>query len=246
MRNAEEASVELVRDSLTSHVFVTGSTGSGKSNTVFKLLEQVNVPFLVVEPAKGEYKDVFGGISDVRVLGTNPKITEILRINPFEFPKEIAVCEHIDRLVELFNVCWPMYAAMPAILKDAMINAYKSAGWDIEYSENAIDDHLFPTFTDLLEQIRLVLAKGRIAEYRPKLFFAIYPDLKLSIIKDGDGHYINSMKENIAKACGELSEIQVKKAMAFYLGVLFGLGRIESQTYSEAMEELKRYVSSHS
>lgn len=157
MRCSEEANIDLVRDSLTSHVFVTGSTGSGKTNTVFKMLEQVNVPFLVVEPAKGEYKEVFGGYPDVRVLGTNPKISELLRVNPFEFPKEIAVSEHIDRLVELFNVCWPMYAAMPAILKDAMINAYKAAGWDIEYSENSISDHLFPTFTDLLEQIRLVL-----------------------------------------------------------------------------------------
>ena len=157
MRCSEEANIDLVRDSLTAHVFVTGSTGSGKTNTVFKMLEQVNVPFLVVEPAKGEYKEVFGGYPDVRVLGTNPKISELLRVNPFEFPKEIAVSEHIDRLVELFNVCWPMYAAMPAILKDAMINAYKASGWDIEYSENSISDDLFPTFTDLLEQIRLVL-----------------------------------------------------------------------------------------
>ena len=157
MRNTEKTVINLVRNSLTSHTFVTGSTGSGKSNTVFKLLEQVNVPFLVVEPAKGEYKDVFGGDPDVRVLGTNPKISELLRINPFEFPKEIAVSEHIDRLVELFNVCWPMYAAMPAILKDAMINAYKAAGWDIEYSENSIDENLFPTFTDLLKQIRIAV-----------------------------------------------------------------------------------------
>ena len=160
MRSVEKAKIDLDRNSLTSHVFVTGSTGSGKTNTVFKLLEQADTPFLVVEPAKGEYKEVFGGVPDVRVLGTNPKISELLRINPFEFPKEIAVCEHIDRLVELFNVCWPMYAAMPAILKDAMINAYKVAGWDIEYSENSINDRLFPTFTDLLEQIRLVLANS--------------------------------------------------------------------------------------
>ena len=160
MRNTEKTVINLVRNSLTSHTFVTGSTGSGKTNTVFKLLEQVDVPFLVVEPAKGEYKEVFGGEPDVRVLGTNPKISELLRINPFEFPNEIAVSEHIDRLVELFNVCWPMYAAMPAILKDAMINAYKAAGWDIEYSENSIDENLFPTFTDLLEQIRLVLVNS--------------------------------------------------------------------------------------
>ncbi len=158
MRKIEKAGIELVRDSLTSHVFVTGSTGSGKTNTVFKLLEQIDAPFLVVEPAKGEYKEVLGGKADVRVLGTNPKITELLRVNPFEFPEGIAVSEHIDRLVELFNVCWPMYAAMPAILKDAMINAYESAGWNIEYSENAINDKLFPTFTDLLNQISKVLA----------------------------------------------------------------------------------------
>ena len=160
MRNTEKTCVGLVRNSLTSHIFVTGSTGSGKTNTVFKLLEQIDAPFLVVEPAKGEYKDVFGGNTDVHVYGTNPKLTELLRINPFEFPNGIAVSEHIDRLVELFNVCWPMYAAMPAILKDAMISAYKVAGWDIEYSENHIRDDLFPTFTDLLEQIRLVLSNS--------------------------------------------------------------------------------------
>ena len=87
--------------------------------------------------------------------------------------------------------------------------------------------------------------KCRVATYLPKLFYAIYPDLKLSVIKDGDGSYLNSMKENIARACGELSETQTKKAMAYYLGVLCGLGRIDSQTYSEIMEELKKYVSNN-
>ena len=44
---------------------------------------------------------------------------------------ETPVSEHLDRLVEIFNVCWPMYAAMPAILKEAMELAYKDAGWDM-------------------------------------------------------------------------------------------------------------------
>ena len=51
-------------------------------------------------------------------------LNELLRINPFSFPKEIHIYEHLDRLVEIFNVCWPMYAAMPAILKDAIERAY--------------------------------------------------------------------------------------------------------------------------
>lgn len=89
---------------------------------------------MVVEPAKGEYKNVFGNRSDVHVYGTNPKITELLRINPFRFPEGIHVLEHIDRLIEIFNVCWPMYAAMPAVLKDAMLQAYEVCGWDLQTS----------------------------------------------------------------------------------------------------------------
>jgi len=157
MRQAERTPVALDKRSIASHVFITGSTGAGKSNTVFQLLKKAEVPFLVIEPAKGEYKNIFGGNEGVRVLGTNPKLTELLKINPFSFPANISVSEHVDRLVELFNVCWPMYAAMPAILKDAVIKAYESAGWDMMLSENQYDETLFPTFADVLYQIRRVL-----------------------------------------------------------------------------------------
>ena len=157
MRQIESSAVSLDKKSLSSHVFITGSTGAGKTNTVFQILKRAKTPFLVIEPAKGEYKDIFGGEEDVRVLGTNPKLTELLRVNPFSFPETISVTEHIDRLVELFNVCWPMYAAMPAILKDAVIKAYEVAGWDMVQSKNKYDDCLFPTFGDVLSQIRRVL-----------------------------------------------------------------------------------------
>ena len=156
--------VDLDSDSLTMHTFVTGSTGAGKSNTVYEILNQLReayrIPFLVVEPAKGEYKNVFGNFKDVNVYGTNPKKTHLLRINPFRFPGGIHVLEHMDRLVEIFNVCWPMYAAMPAILKEAMEKAYIAAGWDISTSENRYGER-FPNFADLLEQIECVIEDSK-------------------------------------------------------------------------------------
>lgn len=76
-----------------------------------------------------------------------------MRINPFSFPKKVHVLEHIDRIVEIFNVCWPMYAAMPAVLKESIENAYKSAGWDLDISENEKVEGLFPTFDDVLLEL---------------------------------------------------------------------------------------------
>lgn len=157
--------VMLSKEELTKHTFITGSTGSGKSNTIYRLLEKLGenkVSFLVVEPAKGEYKDVIGKKKGVITYGTNPLLKEmqLLRINPFRFPPNIHVLEHLDRLVEIFNVCWPMYAAMPAILKDSVERAYIKSGWDIEKSENKYDSELFPTFYDVVKQIREVLTES--------------------------------------------------------------------------------------
>ena len=152
--------LNLDKNSLAMHTFVTGSTGSGKSNTIYTILDKLrsdSVKFLVVEPAKGEYKNVFGNIRDVSVYGTNPKLMPLLRLNPFRFPENIHVLEHIDRLVEIFNVCWPMYAAMPAVLKDAVERAYEAAGWDLSSSENPFCSTLYPTFTDVLIQLNNVV-----------------------------------------------------------------------------------------
>lgn len=158
-----QQSVELDLDQLTSHTLITGSTGSGKSNTVYALLDQAiqqNIPFLVIEPAKGEYKHVFGNRQDVRVLGTNDRFTELLNINPFSFPEQTHVLEHVDRLIEVFNVCWPMYAAMPAILKDAVLRSYEACGWDLRDSTSTLSSPLFPTFADLLMQLESVIAQS--------------------------------------------------------------------------------------
>lgn len=156
--------VNLDINSLTMHTFVTGSTGSGKSNTVYEILHQLHniygIPFLVVEPAKGEYKNVFGRFSDISVYGTNPKKTNLLKINPFSFPEDVHILEHLDRLVEIFNVCWPMYAAMPAILKEAIEKAYIATGWDLVLSENS-KGRKFPNFADVLEHIEAVINESK-------------------------------------------------------------------------------------
>ncbi len=164
MRREEKGLVALDREILTSHVFITGSTGTGKSNAIYTLikhlcLDQENVSFLVIEPAKGEYKDALGGYN-VQVFGTNPYKAPLLRLNPFSFPEDTHILEHIDRLVEIFNACWPMYAAMPAVLKAAVEQAYLSCGWSLSTS-TCPGRRIFPTFKDVMNNLPSVVdSKG--------------------------------------------------------------------------------------
>ena len=161
MGNTEESIVNLDLDSFTSHCFVTGSTGSGKSNTTYGLLEkflQNDVPFLVVEPAKGEYKEAFGAVEGINIFSTNPLIGQMLKINPFKFDPNIHVLEHLDRLIEIFNACWEMYAAMPAILKDAVEQIYIDKGWDLLNSVYMKEgEPTYPTFMDLMKTLPNVI-----------------------------------------------------------------------------------------
>ena len=155
----ENQQVNIDIDSLCKHTFVTGTTGSGKSNAIYLLLQELydkGYKFLVIEPAKGEYKKIFGNKESVHVYGSNPTQTQLLRINPFSFEDGIHVYEHIDRLVEIFNACWPMYAAMPVVLKKSITDAYRKCGWDLDSSTQNIKapSKLFPTFKDVVVCLR--------------------------------------------------------------------------------------------
>ncbi|ATZ66794.1 hypothetical protein BSR56_05110 [Acinetobacter haemolyticus] len=146
---------------------VCGSTGSGKSNTLYTILNELRqqkIPFLIIEPVKGEYKHVFGNYDDVTVYGTNPKHSTLLRLNPFSFPNDIHGLEHIDRLIEIFNVCWPMYAAMPVILQKSILKAYEVVGWDLTESINARKENYFPTFKDVANQLKEIIQSSAYSE----------------------------------------------------------------------------------
>lgn len=160
MNHEENNRIDLSLNSLASHTFITGSTGSGKSNTVYHIIDKARehkVKFLVIEPAKGEYKHVYGNVDGVSVYGTNPVMSQMLKLNPFSFPDGIHILEHLDRLVEIFNACWPMYAAMPAVLKSAVEKAYVDAGWDLLKSVNKYDRYMYPGFADVARNVKEII-----------------------------------------------------------------------------------------
>ena len=158
----EEMRVPMDVDLLASHCFITGSSGSGKSYATYQLLDNLlkrDVHMMVIEPAKGEYKQVFGGLKGIRIFNTDPNVYKMLRINPFQFPENLHVLTHIEKLIQIFNASWALYAAMPAILKEAVVKSYTKCGWDVMNSVwiEGISEHKYPVFQDVLEILPVII-----------------------------------------------------------------------------------------
>jgi len=127
------------------------------------------VNFLVIEPAKGEYKRAFGKLVQekrLNIFTTNAKIHKLLKLNPFIFPDSgeygIHVLEHLDRLIEIFSACWPLYAAMPAVLKESFEKAYERVGWDLQNSIYIGEgEKRYPSFKTVSEILPEILENSK-------------------------------------------------------------------------------------
>jgi len=157
---------------LSRHGFVCGLTGSGKTNTCMNILGQLHVPFLVIEPAKSEYRRLLNIRSDIQVFTLGNETVSPFRINPFEFAPGVQLLTHIDHLKTVFNAAFPMYASMPYLLEEALTEIYMDKGWVLATSENRyfdvhatedVSDYL-PTLEDLLRRIDAVVASKNYAQ----------------------------------------------------------------------------------
>ncbi len=170
-RHAGTGSAYLVspRD-LTRHTLVVGSTGSGKTNSVFHLLCQLaagSVPFMVIEPTKTEYRALLAdaGIgARIKVFTAGLETVAPVRLNPFEFPQGISLGEHLDWLRSAFAVSLGLWTPLPQVLERCLDEIYRDAGWDPVLGTNArvesAEDHAdaFPTLSDLQRKIPAVVA----------------------------------------------------------------------------------------
>jgi DNA helicase HerA-like ATPase len=172
----------LPLDSLNRHVFVCGATGSGKSQTVRTLLEAATgagLPWLVVEPAKAEYRlmaarlagaagvgaagvrsvvRIRPGESDAMAAGLNP-----LEPAPDELGNRFPLQTHADLVKALFIASFRSEEPFPQVLSAALTRVYEEAGWDLALGETVLPDPnpSYPSLTDLQRAaIRIVREIG--------------------------------------------------------------------------------------
>lgn len=153
----------LPKQALNRHAFICGMTGAGKTNTVFKIMEEIALPYLVIEPVKGEYRSLQRKNPDVKIWTTKSgeglsANVRMLRINPFWFPEHGNLAFHVDSIKTILASAFEMSAAMPNILEQCLYNVYVKTGWDFITNRNIYEgqvpeEFLYPTFSDLYKEI---------------------------------------------------------------------------------------------
>ena len=172
------ARFEVAVNDLSRHAFVTGVTGAGKTNTIFTLLKGIHaagVPFLVLEPAKAEYRRLLADPivgNDLRVYTLGDEQTTPIRLNPFEvIPGEgNSVANHLNMLRAVFTASFGLWSPLPEIIEQALYAVYERCGWNVAQNANprvSCEEDVarsFPTlsrFCDTVDELVLQLGYER-------------------------------------------------------------------------------------
>lgn len=155
----------IPRRFLTQHALVCGVTGSGKTTTIFDLLVEATragMSFLVLEPAKAEYR----ALTHPELVGESLQVFTIgaewaspLRLNPLEILPGVPVGLHLDLLRSVFGASFGMWVPLPQVLERCLNEVYEDRGWDLDGRRplEGSEHPAFPTLDNLVEKVREIV-----------------------------------------------------------------------------------------
>ncbi len=156
----ENIPVCLDKRDFDKHAFISGVTGSGKTTTCQNILTGWGGAFLVIEPAKTEYRSLKEACPDLLFFTPGLPDAAPFFLNPFElFPGE-KISARADMLKATFEASFAMEAAIPQILEAAIYRAYEDKGWHIGTNTWRGGDpfadgvYAFPTLSDFVKATR--------------------------------------------------------------------------------------------
>ena len=188
---------------LTRHTLITGFTGSGKTNTLLYLLDQLwrkhHIPFLVIEAAKKEYRALakVKGFQDLLIFSLGDETNSPFRLNPFELLPNVRVESHLGRLQACFDAAMPQFGILPSIVAEAIEEVYSAKGW--KFTDRHRDGgnelpRLFPTMREMYSAvIRAAEGRGYGGEMRDNIRAAAAGRIG-SLLRGSKGRMFNSQR----------------------------------------------------
>jgi DNA helicase HerA-like ATPase len=219
--------------SLNRHTFVCGATGAGKSQTVRGLLEQVTasgLPWLVVEPAKAEYRLMGARMPEAQVIAIRPGDPAGIPagINPLEPEPGFPLQTHVDLVKALFLAAFEAEEPFPQVLSAALTRCYEQLGWDLTLGEprQAGQSPRYPRLADLQRVARQVVQE---VGYGPEVTQNVrgFIEVRLSSLRLGTpgrffegGHPIDFGRLLAHNVVLEIEDVGDDRDKAFLMGTV--------------------------
>ncbi len=126
---------------LAKHMLVVGTPGSGKTTFSVGLLDRLwkehKIPFLVIEPAKNEYRALVQSIPDLQVFTPGKNFISPFVFNPFVPPKNVKLETYKSTLKTAFAAAVSMSTPLDKIFEESINNCYSDFRWLDTYT---VDD----------------------------------------------------------------------------------------------------------
>lgn len=148
------------------HAFIAGVPGAGKTNTMLYLVTTLwrdteqHVPFLVLEPAKQEYRALamIEGMEDLCVFSPGADTRFPLHINPFQFPVGLTLAEHIANLNAVFAGAFLLEGPTPFLIDTCIERIYLDKHWNINERNDGTKE--YPTMQELFDALKAAVEES--------------------------------------------------------------------------------------
>lgn len=197
----KESPVYLDKADLDKHIFVSGVTGSGKTTTCQKILKESDMSFLVIEPAKTEYRVMHRSDKDIKVFTLGDNQTAPITMNPLIFYPRESITSRVDMLCACIESAFDMEAAIPQIIEQAIYKSYEEKGWDVYTNQNKFfseeecfngSGKAFPTISDLINNCEKVVNEQGFDERLKNDYIGSIKARLLGLTNGGKGYLLNT------------------------------------------------------
>lgn len=125
---------------LAKHMLIVGTPGSGKTTFSVSLLDRLwkdhGIPFLVIEPAKNEYRALVQSIPDLQVFTPGKNFISPFVFNPFVPPKNVKLETYKSTLKTAFAAAVSMSTPLDKIFEESINNCYSDFRWLDTYTSD--------------------------------------------------------------------------------------------------------------